>query len=78
MTSRKGQPHPRVGVALLARQIADELFTFHALTGDEEADFLVQIAGNPEGDKWERRGYWTKQAVTRRIQMALMRGRYKR
>lgn len=71
--SRKGEPQARVGVALLARQIADELFT----TGQgTPVDRLVQTFDTDDGPRYL--GGWCKGAVVDRIQIALMRGRYKR
>lgn len=72
MKSRKGQPLARIGLALLARQIAMDLFT----NGQgQHADRLVLVI---DGPLRQDLGGLGERAVVDRIQMALMRGRYHR
>jgi hypothetical protein len=72
--SRKGVPQARVGVALLARQIARDLFTNG--NGDHAGRLVMLgdnalIVGRDLGGLSER-------AVVDRIEAALLRGRYQR
>lgn len=60
----------RVGIALLARQIARDLFTNGM--GQVAGRLVLTIDGPPKQDL----GGWGEHSVADRIELALMRGRY--
>lgn len=62
----------RTGAAMLAREIARDLFT--SGRGDRAERLSLIVDGEPERDV----GGWSERSVVDRIETALLRGRYHR